>query len=179
MINKALQAAIRLHNGQKRKLGNYDYVIHPIEVGISLAKQNEKDEVIVAAILHDTIEDTEYTYEKICSDFGKSIADMVLGCSELNKKLSWKERKLHTINHLKDETSMEVKKIICADKLNNLKSVLKFSNDEDKKEIWHSFNAGYDDQKWYYSEIIKILKDDLDGYALYEELKVIYFLIFK
>lgn len=178
MINKALQTAINLHMGQKRKLENFDYVIHPIEAGISLAKQNEKDEVIIAAILHDTIEDTSYTYDDIKSDFSKKIADLVIGCSELNKNLSWKQRKQNRINSLNSENDISIKKIVCADKLNNLKSIHRYSKKCDE-DVWNSFNAGYEDQKWYYSEIIKILKDDLDGYPLYEELKVIYYLIFK
>ena len=99
LIHKAIEFAAIRHKDQKRKGTELPYIVHPMEV-MQILTENGCDEiVIVAGILHDTIEDTETTYDDILENFGKEIADIVASESE-DKSKSWKERKQTTIDRL-------------------------------------------------------------------------------
>ena len=76
LINKAIYFARKYHGDQKRKSGEL-YYTHPLEVAYMISDYNLKTDVIVASILHDTVEDTEVSVEMIQGTFGKRIAEMV------------------------------------------------------------------------------------------------------
>jgi (p)ppGpp synthase/HD superfamily hydrolase len=169
IIYKAIQTAIKAHEHQLRKLDNDVYVAHPLEVGVILAKHNLSDEVIVAGILHDTVEDTSLTIDQIESDFGSSVSQYVKFCSELNKGDSWKKRKLDYLSKL-DDAPIEVLYIVCVDKLTNIQSIHR-NFDVYGPNIWEKFNAGYEEQKWYYTAILEKLMP-ICGHRLYKALKL-------
>ncbi len=81
-IRKALDFAIKAHSGQKRKSGE-DYVIHPILVATITSYFNDSEDVIIAAILHDVVEDTEYTIWYIKDEFGSEVANLVEGLTKI------------------------------------------------------------------------------------------------
>jgi GTP pyrophosphokinase len=81
MINKAYDLAREAHKDQKRLSGE-DYVIHPVSVAYILAEMQMDTETIVAAILHDVIEDTIYSYDYIKEEFNEDIADLVEGVTK-------------------------------------------------------------------------------------------------
>lgn len=83
-IHKAYRLAYSAHSGQKRDSGE-DYITHPITVSSTLADMHLDYESIVAAILHDVIEDTKITKEFIQEKFGNSIADLVDGVTKLTQ----------------------------------------------------------------------------------------------
>ncbi len=163
-IYNAIHTAIQAHDQQKRKIDNDIYVTHPLEVGMLLAKNGFSDEIIIAGILHDTIEDTLLDLESVREQFGELVADYVNSCTEQNKSLPWLERKLAYLEHM-ENASTEALFIICADKISNIKSIYR-NQDE---TIWAKFNAGYDDQKWYYSSVLSALSP-ISGHELYKEL---------
>lgn len=76
-IKKAMSVAARLHKEQLRMDG-VPYICHPVSVAIILSKYTEDEDLICAAFLHDTIEDTEYTEEEIGKDFGPKIKKLVM-----------------------------------------------------------------------------------------------------
>ena len=84
MIMKAYELADTAHKGQKRLSGEA-YIIHPVSVAYILAEYRMDTETIVAAILHDVIEDTSYTYEDIKSIFNEQVADLVEGVTKIGK----------------------------------------------------------------------------------------------
>lgn len=168
LIYKAIQMAIKAHEHQLRKLDNDVYVAHPIEVGVILAKHNLPDEVIIAGILHDTVEDTSLTLEQIEREFGSSVAAYVKFCSELNKGDTWKKRKLDYLAHL-ENAPIEVLYIVCVDKLTNIQSIHR-NFEVYGTAIWQKFNAGYEEQKWYYEAIIEKLSP-ISDHPLYEALR--------
>ena len=83
MIEKAYKLAFELHKDQKRKSGE-PYIIHPLCVAIILAELELDKETIIAGILHDVVEDTEYTIKDIEKSFGGEVAKLVLGVTKIN-----------------------------------------------------------------------------------------------
>lgn len=120
-----------------------------------LAKHGLPDEVIIAGILHDTLEDTSLTYEEIQSTFGSRVAMYVAYCTEKNKKDPWKKRKIDYLLGL-ESAPLDVLYIVCVDKLVNLASVERYMA-ASGPDVWKAFNAGYDEQKWYYTAILEVL----------------------
>ena len=100
-ILKAAEFAVRAHMKQVRKGTDIPYVVHPLGVGRILSENKCPDECIIAGILHDTLEDTDITYEDLKEEFGVEVADIVKGASEPDKSDTWENRKKHTIEYLK------------------------------------------------------------------------------
>src|SRR3954447_19078300 len=101
LIDKAIETAALAHRDQVRKGTNIPYISHPFAVGMMLAQADCADEVVAAAILHDTIEDTDITLDDLRRDFGEQVASIVAGCSEPHKSHPWEERKRHTIEFMR------------------------------------------------------------------------------
>lgn len=126
MLEKAIITATKAHKGQVRKGTDIPYIFHPLSVAAILAENQCTKEVIIAGILHDTIEDTALTVETIENEFGAEIKRLVLGASETNRdvpNITWEERKKHTIDYLKNQAEDDEKQVACADKLNNILSM--------------------------------------------------------
>lgn len=165
MINQAIIFATKAHEGQLRKVSQSPFIIHPLAVGCMLADAGEETDVIVAGILHDTVEDTEVTLDQIRETFDDNIAKLVDGCSE-NKALSWEERKSNTITYL--ETAPEKVCIVtCADKIHNLLVSVEGIREQGKDFFVH-FAKGYEDQKWYYGSIKKVLQTRIPNHPLFK-----------
>jgi (p)ppGpp synthase/HD superfamily hydrolase len=125
LVAKALEYAALNHKGHVRKGREIPYVVHPVETAMILQENSFTEDIIAAGMLHDLLEDTEVIEENIKAEFGKEILELVLGASEKlenRDNKSWKVRKTHTIEFLKDEARFKVKAIACADKLSNLTS---------------------------------------------------------
>ncbi len=70
-LENAISFCFSAHEGQKRKHGNISFAIHPITVGMMLKDIGCDEDMVISGILHDVIEDTNYTYENIKSEFGR------------------------------------------------------------------------------------------------------------
>ena len=81
-VGKAFETGQTLHDGQLRKSGE-PYFIHPIEVALILARLGMDEETIIGGLLHDVVEDTEYTREQLVQDFNEDIALLVDGVTKL------------------------------------------------------------------------------------------------
>ena len=170
---KALEYAALNHKDDVRKGTATPYIVHPVEVAMILKESSLAEEIVAAGILHDILEDTNVSPEEIRSEFGEEILRLVLGASEKLENRddrSWRKRKEHTINYLKDEADFKIKLIACADKLSNARSTLRDLETEDPEEFWSRFNAGKEEQKWYYQSLVESLKQ-LDGMKMYNEFK--------
>lgn len=153
---KAKLFAINAHMGQVRKSDpDKPMIIHPISVGQLLESLGYDDNVVSAGYLHDVVEDTKYTIIDIEKEFGYDIASLVIDASEPDKKLSWEERKKHTIEKTKN-LPLRNKLVICADKINNLEDLfLKFEKSGIRD--FSAFKKGENEQKWYYTSIYESL----------------------
>ncbi len=174
-IYEAIHTAILAHENQVRKLDQDIYVAHPLEVGMLLAKYGMSDEVICSGILHDTVEDTDMTLDDIEAKFGKIVKTYVGFCSETNKCLDWKTRKINYLSQIAS-APLDVLFIVCVDKLTNIMSIYR-NIDKMGDSIWDYFNAGYEEQKWYYSEILEILHP-ISYHPLYRQLNHYVSLVF-
>ncbi len=126
-IQKAISFAIKIHQldqNQTRKGTNIPYIIHPLSLGIILARAGAEEDIVIAGILHDTIEDSvasaKVTKEIIAKEFGENIAEMVNDVTEQDKSLPWIVRKQHALEHIPqmENDSLMVKS---ADVLHNLR----------------------------------------------------------
>ena len=122
MINKAIEFATKAHEGQLRKGPKRPYIVHPVEVADSVSTMTTDEEVISAAVLHDTIEDCkDVTREILAQEFSKRVASIVAQESE-DKSRTWMERKSATIEHLRT-APREVQMVGLADKLSNMRDI--------------------------------------------------------
>src|SRR5687768_16215143 len=96
-FQKAIKFAIKVHQGQTRKGKDETYIVHPLAVGLILSRVTSDEDIIIAGILHDTIEDCKpygsITKELIVKEFGENVAEMVNDSTEQDKSLPWDERK--------------------------------------------------------------------------------------
>jgi guanosine-3',5'-bis(diphosphate) 3'-pyrophosphohydrolase len=123
LVLKACEFASRKHSNQRRKNAGADpYINHPIEVANILAESGVTDQdVLCAALLHDTVEDTDTTIEELARVFGSRIASIVSECTD-DRSLSKLKRKKMQIEHAL-VISEEAKLVKLADKISNLKSI--------------------------------------------------------
>lgn len=167
-IHNAIIFATLKHKSQKRKGTDIPYIVHPMEVMQILTACGCGEDVITAGILHDTLEDTDTTPEEIKENFGQKVLEIVQTESE-DKSKTWKERKQHTIDDLKE--AEEGTQIVClADKLSNLRSIYAdFQTDGNK--LWKRFNAPKENIKWYYESVVDALEKDFSSLEAWKELK--------
>ena len=156
-IQKAIIFATKKHEGQKRKGTDIPYIVHPMEVMQILTDMHCEEAVIIAGILHDTLEDTDTTPEEIRQAFGENVLAIVQTESE-DKSKTWKERKQRTVDEL-TEASTESKQVCFADKLSNIRSMYRDKLSIGEK-IWERFNAEKNDIAWYYQSIADALKSN-------------------
>ena len=168
VVERAIAFATKAHEGQFRKGTERPFILHPLEVGEIVATMTSDEEVISAAILHDTIEDCEeITEEIICKEFNERVAELVRQESE-DKSKTWMERKSHTIEHLK-VVSKEIQMIGLADKLSNMRDI-----DRDYpvcgEKLWLRFRMK-DKQiiGWYYKSICESLYESMKDTVAYQE----------
>ena len=123
-VMRAADAAARWHVGQRRKgAAQEPYINHLLEVASMVAEATEGTDpnLVIAALLHDAVEDAGIAPETIASKFGKHVADLVLEVSD-NKSLPKAERKRLQVEHAPHKSS-EAKLIKLADKTSNLRAV--------------------------------------------------------
>ena len=126
LINDAFLYASEGHKNQKRKSGE-SYITHPLQVAHYLSKLNLDIETILAAFLHDLIEDTDVTYNDIKKKFGKEVADIVDGVTKLDKinYNSKEEAKADAIRKMVIAMSKDIRVLILklADRLHNIETI--------------------------------------------------------
>ena len=136
LIGKAYDTAKTLHEGQLRKSGE-PYLIHPVAVAKLLARLGMDEETIVGGLLHDVVEDTEYTREQLVSEYGEDVALLVDGVTKLgNIKFDSKEEaQAENLRKMFLAMSKDIRVLIIklADRLHNMRT-LEFMKPEKKIE---------------------------------------------
>ena len=155
----AVDFAIAAHGGQRRKGSGVTYVAHLLAVSSLVLEAGGDEDMAIAGLLHDTIEDTDVTAGDIEAAFGPRVRRIVEACTE-ERPAPWRHRKERFIAHLRaPETLDEVLVVARADKLHNARSMLQDYRDG----FAGQFNAGPDEQRWYYETLVEVFGDRLPG----------------
>lgn len=175
-FHEAICFAGKRHAGQVRKGSSVPYLVHPMEVMGILMENGCSEDVIIAGILHDVIEDTcddndvirNIVREGIRTRFGDTVLAIVNSESE-DKSKSWQERKQATIDGIPTD-SLDTQMVCCADKLSN---ILTIQADLAKvgERVWTRFSAPKERVAWYYTSIVDALEPTLHETAMWKELK--------
>jgi GTP diphosphokinase / guanosine-3',5'-bis(diphosphate) 3'-diphosphatase len=123
LIERAYTAAERAHDGQKRRSGE-PYITHPVAVAQILADLGIGPKTIAAALLHDTVEDTDYTLDMLQHDFGDEIAMLVDGVTKLDKVKYGDSAQSETVRKMIVAMSKDIRVLIVklADRLHNART---------------------------------------------------------
>jgi GTP diphosphokinase / guanosine-3',5'-bis(diphosphate) 3'-diphosphatase len=132
-LAKATVFACRLHANDTRDDGTTPYAVHPVRVMEYMRRiAGEKDEnVLCAALLHDTIEDCAINYDDVAREFGEDVANLVAELTNDNR-LPKPERRAAMIEHLPQLTA-RAKRIKLADRLDNVLDLLRGSGTDEKR----------------------------------------------
>lgn len=159
---------MKAHRGQFRKGTKIPYIVHPLRVAEILIDIGCSDEVVLASILHDVVEDSAITIGDIRGLFGQQVAELVAGASERRKSESWEIRKRETIDFL-IHAPKDVLFIVCADKLDNIRELRKNYLCHGEAAFSH-FNRPKELQEWYYRSLAKIFATcNYEGESIFSE----------
>jgi (p)ppGpp synthase/HD superfamily hydrolase len=165
VLETALRWAAIRHRDQTRKGSGTPYFEHVVGVAMILDRlgfeEDVIEDVIVAALLHDVVEDTEATLDDVRENFGDSVASLVAHCSEVKldpagQKRPWEDRKRDHLAALA-EAPTEARAIVLADKLHNLVSMV--CDLRAGRPVWSLFNAEKARVLWYYEATFAALSD--------------------
>ncbi|MDX1521992.1 MAG: HD domain-containing protein [Anaerolineae bacterium] len=154
LIFDAIEFAAKAHRGHYRKSTKIPYFTHPLSVAKLLIEAGCEEELAVAGLLHDTIEDTSVTLAQIEQVFGKRVARLVQGLSEPDRADTWENRKQHTIDYLKT-APLDIVIVACADKLDNIRS-MRQGYAKLGEPFWERFNRPKEKQAWYYGSLAEV-----------------------
>jgi len=164
LVRRAIEFAAEKHAGTYRKGSTIPYITHVVETMAIVATMTEDPEVRAAAVLHDTLEDTETTREELAEVFGDRVAALVEAESENKRedqpaKETWSERKDEMVRHLK-EAPLDTKMIALGDKLSNARAMSR-DYEEIGEKLWERFNQQDPvRQGMYYGSIANVFGQD-------------------
>jgi (p)ppGpp synthase/HD superfamily hydrolase len=158
-LERALRWAATWHQGQVRKGCGAPYVEHAMGVALILDRAGFAEEVVIAGLLHDVVEDCAVGFEEIAARFGAAVAETVAHCSEVKtdssgRKRPWIDRKR---DHLAAMAAAPAaaRAVLLADKLHNLLSIA--LDLREGRPIWGAFNAPRDQVLWYFRSALELL----------------------
>jgi (p)ppGpp synthase/HD superfamily hydrolase len=171
-IEQALRAAAVLHQDQVRK-GRIPipYVTHLYAVAFLVADYTQNENAVIAALLHDTLEDTDYTSEELKNDFGEEVTKLVIAVSEHQgktekKEMTWKERKEKYVRQL-DKADEYALVIAAADKIHNFRSTIEEYYERSERYI-KDFGSDLREKLLMYQEISNVLNRRLKNDIIHE-----------
>jgi GTP diphosphokinase / guanosine-3',5'-bis(diphosphate) 3'-diphosphatase len=123
VLERAFEVAARAHAGQKRRSGD-PYITHPVAVSAILAELGMTPPTLAAALLHDTVEDTDYTLDQLRRDFGDEIAMLVDGVTKLDKVTYGDAAQAETVRKMVVAMSRDIRVLVIklADRLHNART---------------------------------------------------------
>jgi len=182
IVVRAFSFAYKAHKGQYRKGSKIPYIVHPMDVASALMKNEASEEIVVAGLLHDVVEDAGVELQQVEKLFGNQVKRLVKGASEPEeyrremsseeRRKTWKVRKSHTVSKIKD-ADYDLKLLSCADKLSNIRDMINDYNEVGDK-LWNKLNATKEQQSWYYNSMLEAYTtspSSLVGKPLYNQFK--------
>lgn len=172
LLDRAIVFALRAHAGTERRGKGFPYIVHPLEAVEIVATMTADQELLAAAALHDTVEDTDVTIEQIREEFGEHIASLVEAESDIkvtgvSKEESWRIRKQAAIDRLA-AAPLDAKMVALGDKLSNMRAIAR-DYSEQGDALWNLFRMkDRKDHEWHYRGLAASLRELQDTFAYKE-----------
>lgn len=177
LLDRAIIFAVRAHSGTERRGKGYPYIVHPLEAVEIVATITSDQELLAAAALHDTVEDTDVTLEQIRAEFGDRIAALVADESDtmpegVSEEESWHARKQASIDKL-SQAGRDTKIVALGDKLSNMRAIARdYALKGDA--LWSIFHSkDPKEHEWRYRGLADALRELEDTFAYQEFVKLI------
>jgi (p)ppGpp synthase/HD superfamily hydrolase len=171
-FDRALLYATHVHGGQTRKGTPVPYIAHLLAVAATVLEYGGREEVAIAALLHDAVEDQggEPRLADIRNRFGDRVAEIVRSCSDSvanssagQAKEDWHLRKTRYVEHL-GSAEEDALLVSLADKVHNARAILRdLRKPEVGAAVWGRFKASKADTLWYYRELAAAFRKRLPG----------------
>ena len=172
LLDRAIMFAVKAHSGTERRGKGFPYIVHPMEALEIVSTMTPDQELLAAAVLHDTVEDTYVTIDHIREEFGDRIASIVdaesdKGIEGRSEDDSWHSRKKGAIERLA-KASRDTKMVALGDKLSNMRAIARdYSVMGD--ELWKIFHVtDKKDHEWHYRGLADSLRELEDTFAFKE-----------
>jgi myo-inositol-1(or 4)-monophosphatase len=172
LLDRAIIFAVNAHAGTERRGKGFPYIVHPMEAVEIVATMTSDQELLAAAALHDTVEDTDVTVDRLREEFGDRIASLVASESDtfqegVSEEDSWHDRKRAAINRLAS-ASHDAKIVALGDKLSNMRAIARdYSVMGD--DLWNIFHTkDPKDHEWHYRGLADSLRELEDTFAFRE-----------
>ena len=181
-LDKAIEFAVKAHANSERRGKGFPYIVHPLEAISIVASMTPDQELLAAAALHDTVEDTGVTVADLRREFGDRVANLVEAESDvfvegLSEEASWHDRKKAAIDRLA-AAPYEAKMVAMGDKLSNMRAIWR-DYQEKGDELWKIFHAkDKADHEWHYRGLAASLSE-LSGTFAYQEFQSLIDDVFK
>ena len=177
LLDRAIVFAVKAHHNTERRGKGFPYIVHPLEAVEIVATITSDQELLAAAALHDTIEDTEVTIEQLRAEFGDRIANLVYAESDrftegVSEEDSWHDRKQAAIDRLA-AASYDAKVVALGDKLSNMRAIWR---DYQVKgdELWKIFHVkDKASHEWHYCGLAASLRELADTFAYKEFVRLV------
>lgn len=155
----AINTAATAHRDHDRKGSGIPYIAHLYAVVHLVDQVTDEEDVLIAALLHDTIEDVpeHYSEQQLRADFGDRVASIVLDLTKDPDLPSWQERSDAYLQHLEVGASEAAVLVSLADKYHNLASILD-DHEVLGEKLWERFNSGKEQQQWWYRSIGEVVR---------------------
>ena len=172
LLDRAILFAVRAHAGTERRGKGFPYIVHPMEAMEIVSTMTADQELLAAAALHDTVEDTDVTVEQLRAEFGDRIAELVAAESDafvegVSEEDSWHARKQAAIDRLA-RAPHDAKMVALGDKLSNMRAIARdYAVQGDA--LWNIFHAkDPKDHEWHYRGLAESLRELHDTFAFQE-----------
>ncbi|MBR4808771.1 MAG: bifunctional (p)ppGpp synthetase/guanosine-3',5'-bis(diphosphate) 3'-pyrophosphohydrolase [Bacteroidales bacterium] len=166
ILDRAIIFAVKAHSGTERRGKGYPYIVHPMEAVEIVATMTSDQELLAAAALHDTVEDTDVTVDQIREEFGDRVASLVAAETDV-KGAPWHDRKQAAIDRL-SRASHDAKIVALGDKLSNMRAIAR-DYAVQGKALWDIFHTNDPkEHEWHYRGLADALRE-LDGTVAFQE----------
>ena len=177
LLDRAIIFAVRAHAGTERRGKGFPYIVHPMEAVEIVATMTRDQELLAAAALHDTVEDTDVTVEQLRAAFGDRIAALVAAesdvvCEGVSEEASWHTRKQAAIDRLA-RAPHDAKMVALGDKLSNMRAIARdYAMQGDA--LWNLFHVNDPkEHEWHYRGLAQSLSELQDTFAYKEFVQLI------
>ena len=172
-LMRGIATASRAHDGHYRKGSGLPYISHPMSVMLIAASVTNDEDVLLAALFHDILEDVPENYSRaeMEDEFGPRVVEIVEGVTKDSSLPSWQERAdayLEQLSHGSEESLI----VAAADKFHNLSQTLE-DLDRDGHALWERFRSTPSQQLWWYTSVRNVIAERLPDMPLLADLSVL------